>query len=254
MSEKSEGTPCWADLITRDPRTSQKFYGTLFGWTFQTGSSGEITDYIYAYKDGALVAGLLSSDPDETGAEGWVTYLKVENVEATVNSAAMHAGSIYLNPTYVPTQGSMAMIGEPSGHGVGLWENGEHPEFEARGVPGAPVWHELRSGTFESTTSFYEKVLGWQLRCFNDHREAHYHVLGEHFDLQTAVRDFTHAPEREAGWHIYFQVADIQDALDAVTNLGGHIIKRAHAGTLGLTAEGTDPLGTAFSIVEPVMA
>ena len=248
-----DGTPCWADLITSSLPQAQEFYAGLFGWTYQAQHSGELESYLCAYKDGHLVAGLLASSGHPDAGTGWTTYLQVQNVEATVNAAQMHEGEIYLKPVYMPSQGSLAVIGEPSGIGVGLWESGSHPEFELRASHGAPAWHELRSDTFHQTAGFYEKVLGWRLRCFNDSHHAHYHVLGRHHDLRTAVRDFSHEPGRDSGWHIYFQVDDIHEAGALAESLGGTLLRPVHPSTLGLTAEIADPGGAAFSIVQPAV-
>lgn len=56
------GAPCWIDLSTSDLDRARQFYGTVFGWTFESGGP-EYGGYASAFVDGALVAGLMANDP-----------------------------------------------------------------------------------------------------------------------------------------------------------------------------------------------
>ena len=45
------GAPCWIDLTTSDVARAQEFYGTVFGWTFES-AGPEYGGYVNAAKDG----------------------------------------------------------------------------------------------------------------------------------------------------------------------------------------------------------
>ncbi|GAA3058425.1 hypothetical protein GCM10020000_46470 [Streptomyces olivoverticillatus] len=52
-----EGMPCWADAMLPDVEAGKRFYGELFGWTFED-SGGEYGHYTQAFHDGKNVAAL----------------------------------------------------------------------------------------------------------------------------------------------------------------------------------------------------
>ncbi len=53
-SEYTEGTPCWVDAQLPDLEAGKRFYGELFGWTFEDQPTGTVR----ASKDGDPVASL----------------------------------------------------------------------------------------------------------------------------------------------------------------------------------------------------
>src|SRR5688500_10563468 len=52
--EYTEGTPCWVDAQVPDVEAGKRFYGELFGWTFEDQPQGTVR----ALKDGDPVASL----------------------------------------------------------------------------------------------------------------------------------------------------------------------------------------------------
>lgn len=59
--EHHPGKVIWADLVTPDLAGAKRFYGGLFGWTFNDIRTGDL-DYSVALLDGAPVAGLVVSE------------------------------------------------------------------------------------------------------------------------------------------------------------------------------------------------
>jgi hypothetical protein len=66
------GKMVWVDLVTRDAEEAMKFYGELFGWTFER--EGRYTRVV---RGGETIAGIVVPlDPDWTSAE-WVPNFSV---------------------------------------------------------------------------------------------------------------------------------------------------------------------------------
>ena len=84
------GAPTWIDLLTSDLERAQEFYGTVFGWTFES-AGAEYGGYVTASKDGHPVAGLMGNNPEFRAPDGWTTYLHSADVDATL-AAATAAG------------------------------------------------------------------------------------------------------------------------------------------------------------------
>ncbi|MGH3968449.1 MAG: VOC family protein, partial [Mycobacterium sp.] len=134
------GAPTWIDLASSDLEGAQGFYGTVFGWTFES-TGPEYGGYVNAAKDGHPVAGLMANNPQ--APDGWTTYFHTDDVDATVSALTTAGGSSFMGPMEVPGQGFMSLATDPSGARFGLWQPLEHRGFELTGEAGAPVWHQL---------------------------------------------------------------------------------------------------------------
>ena len=66
---RATGAPCWIDLSTPDVDRANDFYGTVFGWTFES-AGPEYGGYVNASKAGHPVAGLMYNDPQWNSPDG----------------------------------------------------------------------------------------------------------------------------------------------------------------------------------------
>jgi len=67
------GAPCWIDLTSSDIERAQDFYGTVFGWTFES-AGPQYGGYVNAAKDGHPVAGLMANRPESQTPDNWAIY------------------------------------------------------------------------------------------------------------------------------------------------------------------------------------
>lgn len=118
------GTLNWSELITRDPLSSAEFYGDVFGWTAETRPMGDM-EYTTFAQNGHVLAGMMAM-PDALPAEipsYWLAYLGVDNLDAAVQESARLGATQMVGPTEVPGMGNFAIITDPLGAAVGLWES-----------------------------------------------------------------------------------------------------------------------------------
>ncbi|WP_172827817.1 VOC family protein, partial [Mycobacterium colombiense] len=107
------GAPCWIDLTTSDVARAQQFYGTVFGWTFES-SGPEYHGYVNAAKDGHLVAGIMANRPEAGSPDHWATYFHTADIDTTV-AAVTGAGGAVCMAIEVPAKGHMAVATDPAG-------------------------------------------------------------------------------------------------------------------------------------------
>src|SRR4051812_16160441 len=107
------GAPIWIDLSTSDLQRAQDFYGTVFGWTFES-SGPDYGGYINAFRDGRPVAGLMYNDPEWNAPDAWTIYLHTADINTTVDALKSAGGSSCVEPMEVPEKGWMAMGLDPS--------------------------------------------------------------------------------------------------------------------------------------------
>jgi predicted enzyme related to lactoylglutathione lyase len=243
------GTPCWVDLFTSDPERSGAFYTALFGWELV--DQGEAYGgYTLVRKDGASVAGLMRNSDDSGTPDTWSTYLATADIDASVARASGAGASILAPAMQVGPLGSMAVLVDPAGAVVGLWQAGEHPGFTRYDEPGSVVWQETYSKSFGASRDFYAEVFGWS-----------YDVTGDSDDFRYLTAKVGGAPVAglmdsarilpdtvPSHWAVYFGVEDTDAAQAVATAHGATVLMGAEDTPFGRIADLLDPTGAPFKL------
>lgn len=246
------GAPCWIDLFSSDTDKAREFYGAAFDWTADD-SGPEYGGYINFSKDGVLVAGMMRNDGSSGSPDGWNTYLAVADAAATVEAASNAGATVYLQAMEVMDLGSMAMIADPGGAAVGIWQPGRHKGFGVLGETGAPAWFELHTRAYDAVLPFYRDVFGWDTHKMSDTPEFRYTTLGEGGDALAGVIDASSflPAQLPANWAVYIAVADTDATADTVTELGGSVPVAPENTPFGRLATVTDPTGASLRVIGP---
>jgi predicted enzyme related to lactoylglutathione lyase len=244
------GAPCWVELSTSDPYRTLPFYETLFGWTSEH-MGADYGGYVNFNKDGARIAGAMRNDGSRP--DSWFVYLATDDAERTVADAAAKGGQVEVPAMPVMTLGTMAVMLDPGGAGIGAWQPGEHKGFQEFGEPNTPSWFELWTRDYDKAIAFYQDVFKWKTRVEGDQPDFKYTVLdpGDGANGYAGVMDATGFLEAGAGaqWTVYFGVHDTEKALAQVVDLGGKIVTQAEDTPYGRLGTAADPAGTTFRLV-----
>jgi predicted enzyme related to lactoylglutathione lyase len=124
------GTVWWSELVCPDPDQSRDFYTAVIGWQHNTVALSDPSrppyigepDYTVFTTGGRESAGLVRTDTAEPSQSrpGWLTYIQVADVDASVRIAADKGGKIVKHPFDMSGVGRIALIEDPSGMMVGL--------------------------------------------------------------------------------------------------------------------------------------
>ncbi len=239
------GAPCWIDLYSSDTDKAIDFYGALLGWKAEPADE-RFGGYFTFTKDGKHVAGCMANDGSTGYPDAWGVHLMTDDIKRTAEAVAAHGGTVEMEPMEVADNGSFAMIRDPGGSVIGAWEPNSVKGFELIGEAGAPAWFELHTGAYGDSVSFYRDVFGWDTHVMSDADEFRYTTLGEGDNALAGIMDDAGEP---SGWNVYFEVADVDAALEQVTKLGGAIVEPAMDTPYGRLARVKDPTGTAFRLV-----
>jgi predicted enzyme related to lactoylglutathione lyase len=243
------GAPCWIDLTTSDVDRAQDFYGTVFGWTFES-AGPEYGGYVNAAKDGRPVAGMMANRPEFGSPDNWATYFHTADIDATLAAAKAAGGSVCLDPMEVPAKGHMCLAVDPSGAFFGLWQPTGHRGFELVGEAGAPVWHQLTTRDYRAAVDFYPQIFGWRMEQVSDTDEFRYTTAW--FDDQQLLGVMDGAsflPEGvPSNWSIFFGAEDVDKTLQAIADNGGAVIRPAEDTPYGRLAAAADPTGVVFNL------
>jgi predicted enzyme related to lactoylglutathione lyase len=243
------GAPIWIDLSSSDIDRAQEFYGTVFGWTFDS-AGPDYGGYVNAARDGRPVAGLMYNDPQWNAPDGWTVYFHTADIHSTVKAATSAGGTSCVEPMEVKEKGWMAMGTDPSGAAYGLWQPTGHHGFEVIGEAGSPVWHQLTTRDLAKAVEFYRTVLGWETRVESDTDEFRYinAIFGGEPGL--GMMDGTRfLPEGvPSHWSIFFGADDVDKTLQVITEHGGSVLRPAEDTPYGRLAAAADPTGAMFNL------
>ncbi|MHC4947048.1 MAG: VOC family protein [Planctomycetota bacterium] len=111
------GTFCWHEIMTRDVASAKKFYGELFGWTATDRDMGPMGTYTIFHRGEEMVAGCMAMEgPHFEGVPPhWLTYLAVDDINASTDKAAAIGADVKVPPTEIPEVGHFSVIQDPAG-------------------------------------------------------------------------------------------------------------------------------------------
>jgi predicted enzyme related to lactoylglutathione lyase len=254
MPERSSmtGAPCWADLFSSDPAASERFYGELFGWTAQHGDEEKYGGYITFSLGGKEVAGAMRNDGSSGMPDLWSVYLSSGDANSTVRMASDRGGSVIMEPMEVPDTGVMAMLADPGGAGVGVWEAKPFDGFAVVGEPGSPDWVELHTRSYDEAVAFYRDVFGWDTQVMSDSPEMRYATLGKDDASVAGIFDASGEPaEAFMGWVVYWGTDDCDATAAKAKSLGGTVVRPPDTTPYGRMATLADTTGAMFRVITP---
>jgi predicted enzyme related to lactoylglutathione lyase len=240
----SPGTFCWADLGTPDTAASGQFYGELFGWEAEPLGDAP---YEMLTLRGQNVAGLYRP-PDDQPPPGWLSYVSVQDADATASRARELGGDVLLEPHDVGV-GRGAFLQDPQGAIVALWEPGSHPGAGLVNDPGTMNWNGLATSDVEAAKGFYSGLFGWTYEPLEGSADPYWNVRNADGWLNGGVMNL---PDENTPphWLVMFTAADADAVAVRVSETGGSVIVPPSEVPVGRFAMMADPHGAAFGLFE----
>src|SRR5436305_49235 len=124
MGERTGYAPgafSWVDLGTSDGDGAKVFYGGLLGWEFEDMPVPDSPPYSMATIGGRRVAAVYAKR-DEQLPSAWLSYVTVEDADATAARAAELGGTVMSEPFEVLQAGRMAVLQDPAGAVFAIWQ------------------------------------------------------------------------------------------------------------------------------------
>lgn len=110
----THGAPSWLEHSSKDPAAARQFYETVFGWTVSEMPMKDGSNYPAIVVGDGPVGGF-SPMP---GDGGWLTYITVDDVDATLEKARDADATVASEAMTVPGVGRMATIDDPFGASI----------------------------------------------------------------------------------------------------------------------------------------
>ncbi|MFJ3223424.1 VOC family protein [Streptomyces sp. NPDC086783] len=249
-----DGAPNWVDVGTPDIDGATSFYGSLFGWRFQSAGS-ESGGYGFFQLDGRTAAGGMQTTPEQ-GPPSWSVYFQSPDAQATAKAVEQARGTVLMPPMDVMGEGHMAVLADKAGVPFGVWQPARIKGLDVAGDPGSLRWIELYTQDVPAAAAFYHAVFGWETSalpfpggtytCVNP---AGTEAEGMFGGLVPLAGDPTEAGGG-AYWLPYFEVTDTDATVSLAQELGGTVrMPATDLPDVGRIAKLADPYGARFAVI-----
>ncbi|HEY4217236.1 MAG TPA: VOC family protein [Gemmatimonadaceae bacterium] len=226
----SRGHFAWHELVTTDPHAAAAFYPHITPWTTQP--MDDMPDYTL-WMNGETPVGGVTKAPDQSASDGtvaqWIPYVHVYDVDETVRSVKAMGGSVRTAPKQVPSVGCWAVLTDPQGATIGIFEQaGNTPVAYKPANVGEFSWHELVTTDHKAAFEFYHKLFNWETTGYHDMGAmGTYHMFGQKGAAYGGM--FNAPPDTPAPmWVSYTRVDDVKATAPRVTGAGGTVIVEPH--------------------------
>jgi predicted enzyme related to lactoylglutathione lyase len=234
------GTFSWAELATSDAGGAKGFYARVFGWEYEDNPAGEGQVYSMARRDGHHVAALFE---DDRRPPHWNCYVTVASADETTQQATGLGAAVMAEPFDVMDVGRMAVIADPAGAALCLWEPRAHIGATLVNTPGSMTWNDLVTPDPGGAAEFYGRLFGW---TFEEMPQAGgYQVIRNGDRTNGGIFPSQDGPPN---WMPYFGHEDVDGLVGQIDGLGGRLYNGPVALPNGRIAVLADPQGAVFAV------
>lgn len=110
------------ELVSTDVKKAKSFYGSLFNWKLTDNDMGGGMTYTMI-EVGEGTGGGMMQHPMPGQPSAWVPYALVDDVKASTAKAKSLGAMIIRDVSEVPNMGWFAILQDPTGGVLGLWQS-----------------------------------------------------------------------------------------------------------------------------------
>jgi predicted enzyme related to lactoylglutathione lyase len=254
MGERTEhkpGTFSWADLATTDPDAAKRFYGDLFGWSYDDMPVDGGGTSTMSSLDGATVSALSEQRDDERSMgvpPHWNNYVTVDDLDARAAKASELGGTVVVPPFDVMTAGRMAVVADSTGGMFCMWEPRDHIGATRVNEPGCLSWNDLVSTDPAAAREFYGGLFGWRYEQMAEGADEYWVC----FNGDRSNGGLLKTPQEgmPSVWYPYFAVESVDAAKERIEAGGGRVMMGPREVPQGRFLVASDPQGAMFAVFE----
>ena len=251
--EHHPGKMVWADLVTPDLAAAEKFYGALFGWTFQHIRAGEVS-YAVVLLGGRPIGGI-AEKPIPAGQHqqpAWLTFLATNNIDDGKKVAVAHGAKVLRDIKSYPLRGRQCVLSDPEGAVFALLasSSGDTPDYLP--ATGDWIWSSLHAKDAGTEAAFYQNLLGYDVFDQPSDDGLEHVILSTDNYARASANDLARgSARRHSHWLNFVRVENAAETSAKVAALGGRVLVEPrvdrHGGMVAVLA---DPAGAPFGVME----
>ena len=246
---------CWHGVISTNPEKALVFYTEAIGWSAEKVAMGD--DEATILSANGVARGHLSPPHEEGMPSHFTNYLRVEDVDAAVESAVKHGGTQIVPGTDIPP-GRFAVVASPSGAALHLFH--EADETTAENAPrddiGSIFWVECHSTGAAADLAWLEKSFGMTGKAMESSDGSGppggYTILHDNRGQPLGGIMTSMTPDKPSFWLTWVAVDDVDACLGRIDKLGGKALNQPmDMKGIGRMAVVMDPSGAVFGVITP---
>lgn len=249
MGERTAYTPgafCWVDLAAADPDAAGAFYAAVLGWEIGPSGGPETADYRQALVDGSPVAGIYRGARE---LPSWNSYVSVEDADATAARAVELGATVEAGPFDVMDLGRSALIRDPQGADVAIWQPGTMAGAALVNDVGALTLNQLNTPDPAGAEAFYTALFGWEIAQVIEDPFPYWGIRNADW-LNGGMMGLQPGNPAPPHWLPYFTVEDVDAADASIVDAGGTVVVPVMPAGEGRILVAMDPQGAAFAVFE----
>jgi predicted enzyme related to lactoylglutathione lyase len=212
---------------------------------------GDGNVYTIFKKDDRDAAALYQMGKEQTGMPPhWGSYVAVASADEAAALATTLGARVAMAPFDVMESGRMAVIQDPQGAFVAVWQARQHPGIGVVDEPGALCWTELMTNDIAAAGRFYNALFGWTTETKRTGPQP-YIVFKRDGMSKAGMTAIT--PEMgplPPNWLSYFAVRDTDAMVAKAIMLRGSVVAQPmDIPDVGRFAVLHDPQGATFAIL-----
>jgi predicted enzyme related to lactoylglutathione lyase len=241
----------WYEDLAQDPKAAVDFYSDVVGWKTEPFEGNH--DYTMWVSSQGPLGGVMKLPPEAAKMQApphWMAHVQVENVDATAQLAKKLGGKIHKEPEDIPTVGRFAVIGDPQGAFISIFNPANPMTLHDTSKPGEFCWNELLTSDSLAAFNFYSQLFGWKIVQEMDMGPmGTYRVFGIGDKQMGGIMTTPKASPTPPMWIYYAETPDLDAAVTRAKKRGARVMN----GPMdvpggGRIAQMTDPQGAAFAL------
>ncbi|MGE0872137.1 MAG: VOC family protein [Kofleriaceae bacterium] len=244
----------WCEYVSKDERKAQAFFGELFNWKTKQAPMPNGT-YSMIEHGGRTIGGYLQPVAGGMLHPHWMPHLQVTSAKDTATRAKAAGGKVVKEPFKVGEVGMMAVIHDPFGAELALWQPArpEDADDDYKGLDGTWVWNELYANDIDRTVAFYKTIAGFEVERMSTQGGGpgpdRYELLKSDGKARAGVMTLAGVPQM---WMPYVKVADSDATVEKAKRLGATIkMPPETMAGVGRLAVIIDPMGAPLGLLKP---
>ena len=170
MTSHPPGAFCWIELGTSDQRGAKDFYTKLFDWSFTDNDMGPGMTYTIFTLRGRDAAACYALDAAKMPGvpPHWMLYVATADADASARRAAELGGKVVAPAFDVMDLGRMAVLADPQGGSISVWQAKSNKGIGIHNEPGAFCWGQLNTTDTSKAEAFYRGLFPWDAKTGSD--------------------------------------------------------------------------------------
>jgi len=258
MANTNHGALVWYELLTTDPTGAIAFYADVVGWTTRRWDTGDYTMWVGAHGPLGGVTQLPEAARQIGAPSYWQANIQVADLDASLALVQELGGKVH-HQEDVPTIGRLAVIADPQGAVIALYQPEQEMAPHDLTTDGEISWHELYTSDHEAAFGFYQAIAGWERLGSFDMGPMGTYLLwglgGQQLGGMMTTPAGMKTPDGHdvpPSWMYYVTCADLDGGLERAKARGAKVLN----GPMEVPGGGRivqllDPQGAAFALSTP---